>query len=131
MKLKHLNYFFVGFPILLGLFGFLYNPTWFFAAIFPIFTGFFQVTSAIYLFIDQNYRSFHLISYFIINILFFTLWINTPWQWIWCIPPALALYFTYIVEISHKRETLWKHLPTKLYYMMKIARYAGLIHQAL
>ncbi len=106
MKFIHVNYFFVGFPIFLGLSGFLYNPLWFFAAIFPIFTGFFQVTAAICMFIDKNFKSVCLTIYFTAAFLFFVLWINTNWQWIWCMPPLLAFYFTYIAGKTFNKQTL-------------------------
>lgn len=103
-SILHLNYFFVGTPILLGLLGFIYNPLWFFAAIAPIFTGFFQVIYAICLFIEKDFRDIYLTIYLTVTILFFILWINTSWQWIWAMPPVLAIYLSVIFFIEAKNE---------------------------
>jgi len=103
-NILQLNYFFVGVPIALGLLGFVYNPLWFFAAITPILTGFFQVIQAICLYIEKDFRNRYLSIYFIVTILFFILWINTSWQWIWALPPILAIYLTVIFFIEVKNQ---------------------------
>lgn len=103
-SILHLNYFFVGTPIALGLLGFIFNPLWFIAAIIPIFTGFFQIIQAICLFIQKDFKDVSLSIYFIATILFFVLWINTSWQWIWALPPLLAIYLTAILFVEAKNE---------------------------
>lgn len=95
-----------GLPIALGVLGYAYNPLWFFAAITPIFTGMFQVTTAISLFIEKDFRSTTLTIYLIATIVFFALWINTDWDWIWAMPPALALYMSALLFIEAKNEKL-------------------------
>jgi hypothetical protein len=103
-SILHLNYFFVGTPILLGLLGFICDPLFFFAAIISIFTGFFQVIYAIALFIEKDFRDIYLTIYLIVTILFFILWINTSWDWIWAMPPILAIYLSAIFFIEAKKE---------------------------
>lgn len=93
-----------GLPIAFGLLGYIYNPLWFFAAITPIFTGMFQVTTAISLFIEKDFRSTTLTIYLTVTILFFILWINTSWEWIWAMPPLLAIYLSVIFFIEAKNE---------------------------
>ena len=102
-SILHLN-FFVGIPILLGLLGFLYDFLWFIAAIFLIFTGFFQIIQATCLFIEKDFRNKPLLIYFITTTLFFILCINTSWEWIWVLPPILAIYLTAIFFIEAKKE---------------------------
>ena len=105
-SILHLNYFFIGLPVLLALLGFLYNPLWLFAAVFPIFTGLFQLIQATCFFIDKNFRSVYLSIYFGATFLFFVLWINTSWQWIWIMPPVLALYLTTLFYMEAKKTQL-------------------------
>jgi len=108
--MKHvlrLNFIAIGIPIVLGLLGCLNHNLFMTALLSTMITGGLQVLIAIIMLI-RDYKNFHLYIYFAITILFFALWmlfgIND--DWLWTMPPALAIYLTYIVIAAYKKQTI-------------------------
>ncbi|KAF2519603.1 hypothetical protein E0W68_04465 [Flavobacterium salilacus subsp. salilacus] len=96
--LKHINFFFVGFPLFLGGLGFIMPGLWMIAALFTILTGGFQVVAALGWTIIKGYKNVPLIIYWVLTVVFFVMWYLTNWGWIWFLPPFLAMYFTIILH---------------------------------
>ena len=102
--LKYINFFFVGFPLFLGGLGFIMPELWMIAALFTILTGGFQVVAALGWTIIGGYKSNFLKFYWALTIVFFLMWWLTNWEWIWILPPFLAIYFTVILTIENDKE---------------------------
>jgi len=72
-----------------------------------IWTGLFQVVIGFMMAFDKP-ENIYLRIYVIAVIIFFLLLIVTDWEWIWAMPPGLAVYFSVLMFIEAKRETLKK-----------------------
>jgi hypothetical protein len=105
-NINKFNYFMVGIPIALGLFGFAEPACWFFGALFTILTGAFQLVSGMGMLIDSDGRDKAVAWYIALVAIFFSLWIFTDWDWIIVLPPALAVYFSVMVFIKAKEEKI-------------------------
>lgn len=87
----------IGLPFLITAFT-VFEPGMFIVALLStMVTGFIQVSIGLSLLID-HYKNRHLQAYFLFCILFFSLWHTTDWEWIWAMPPALAIYMTIILH---------------------------------
>ena len=104
-----INFIVVIAPILFGLLGLTDEEYLIHAALASIVTGAVQVIIA--LFMLSKHSSNLLYIYFAITGLFFILWefLGTNF-YIFALPPALALYLTYIIYIERQKE---KALPPK------------------
>lgn len=105
MKLFYINLAFVLTPAALGLLGFLYHPLWLFAALLPIGTGILQFAVSVTLFIAQP-KNLFLHTYFLLVVVFFSLWKYTNWEWIWAMPPTLAIYMSVIIYLNSKPQPI-------------------------
>lgn len=102
--LKYTNGFALSLPLLLGLIGFVDNDFWFFALLSTMITGFLQVLVALLLlfWIPKN---IHLYIYFFFTVLFFVLWLGFKIEdEVYILPPALAIYLTYILYNQERHE---------------------------
>lgn len=102
--MKNLNYFFVGVPTSLGLFGFMFEELWFIAALFMILTGLFQIVAALGFTIINGYKNNFLKIYWLLTVSFFLMWGFTGWHWIIVMPPIIAIYFTVILNYDFKNN---------------------------
>lgn len=98
--LLKLNFIALGIPIVLGIISFMYG------LVFTMLTGAIQVLIAISMLV-MNYRNIHLYIYLATTLLFFLLWlVFATGNWIFALPPALAIYLTYIVGTEYKKSLL-------------------------
>ena len=104
-----LNFFAIGVPIVLALLSIKDGDFAAEALVSTMMTGALQVLIALILFV-RNPDDKRLYIYFSITILFFILWLGLGINddWIFSLPPALALFLTYIV-ISTYRIQLKKY----------------------
>ena len=102
--MKAFNNFFVGIPIGLALLGFIWNELWGIGALFMILTGLVQVVGAFVWMFDDGLNN-ALKIYWILTISFFLMWIFTEWQWIWLMPPVIAIYYTILVNHYFKTDS--------------------------
>jgi len=99
MLLK-LNFIALGIPIVLGIISFMYG------LVSTMLTGAIQVLIAIIMLV-MNCRNIHLYIYLATTLLFFLLWlVFAAGNWIFALPPALAIYLTYIVTTEYKKSLL-------------------------
>lgn len=110
--INYLNYFFVGTPILLCCFSILDATFLFYALLFTLLTGAFQLITGLILFFI-NPKDYHLQIYLIVVALYFIFW-RVSDQWIYegftiyvlfAIPIVLAFYFSLILDIQLNKKT--------------------------
>jgi predicted membrane protein len=105
-----INNFVVGIPVFFGLLGLVENSLWFIAALSTMLTGFAQLIIAVnYLIQFYKDKGRHIYYYFSGVLLFFILWMS-PLQidFIWIIPPILAIYLTYIL---YRKQNAFNNEP--------------------
>lgn len=87
----------VGTPFLIAAFTVFDSSMLIVALLSTMVTGFIQVSIGLSLLLNHH-KNGHLQAYFLFCILFFSLWYATDWEWIWAMPPSLALYMTVILH---------------------------------
>lgn len=103
--LNYINYFMVGFPLAMGLFGWLfYEGLWMWGLLFTMLTGGFQVLAGIGMFIAGGCKSRLLFLYLTMVAAFFAMSKFTDWKWIIAMPPLLALYMSILLYVEAKKE---------------------------
>lgn len=104
--LNKLNYFMVGFPLIMAVGGLLYEEyLWIYGLLFTIVTGSFQVIVGLGMFINSGCRNKYLGIYLILVAVFFLLWTITDWKWVAALPPILAVYMTVLLFVESKNKT--------------------------
>ena len=97
-----LNFLAIGIPLILALLSLSDGSFSSEALLSTMFTGVAQVVIALILF-ALNPKDKRLYVYFSITILFFIVWLgfNINHDWIFTLPPVLALFLTYILISTH------------------------------
>jgi CHASE2 domain-containing sensor protein len=114
-----MNYYMMSIPLALMATGWAFhNLLWVAGCLITILTGGFQVIFGIGLLIDSNGKNKSAVVYLLLVAAFFTLLMATNWQWIWIMPPLLALYFTAIV-VAMEREERKKKAQLMFHYFLK------------
>lgn len=100
-----LNYFAIGVPILLALASIKDDDFWQEALVSTMLTGALQVLIALILFL-RNPNDKRLYIYFAITTVFFILWLGFEINddILFSLPPALALFLTYIVITTYRKQ---------------------------
>ena len=86
----------LGIPVFIALFAVFEEGALVFALLSTMITGFMQVCIGIQLLIDKP-RNKYVIVYLLLTALFFLLQFIFGADWLWSLPPALAIYLTWIL----------------------------------
>jgi hypothetical protein len=103
MNINRMNYVVSGIPAFLCFIGIWIDSLLFWGLLSTIFTGMFQAVVGFKCAFDDPENIFFKIYVFLV-IIFFVLWIITPWLWVLALPPALALYLSVLLFIEAKKE---------------------------
>ena len=106
MKIRSIiNYLALALPLVLAIIGLLDEQFYMYALLSTAVTGGIQVLLALTML--PNHRSSLLYIYLCITALFFTVWYFVSNETgIFAVPPALAIFLTYIIYIESRKEKL-------------------------
>jgi len=105
MKIRSIiNYLALALPAVLALIGLGDEQFYMYALLSTAVTGGIQVLLALTML--PNHNSSLLYSYLTITALFFIVWYFVNSEAIFAVPPALAIFLTYIIYVERKKEKL-------------------------
>ena len=105
MKIRSIiNYIALAIPLVLAMIGLQDEQFYMYALLFTAVTGGIQVLIALTML--PNHSSNLLYIYLTITALFFIVWYFVNSEAIFAIPPALAIFLTYIIYSEHRKERI-------------------------